>query len=74
MTITEEHRIEGYDGRNDYLICCDGGDSIVPWKCTKSLDAKDRTFGQAVIFLKAKGWKLSKEHGSWFHYCPDCCG
>ena len=66
MTMTEERRIEGYAGRNDYLIECNGKD------CKASLDAKERTFGQAVIFLKAKGWKLSKEHESWFHYCPAC--
>ena len=66
MTITEEFTREGYAGRNDYLICCNGK------ACKASLDAKDRTFGQAVVFLKAKGWKLSKEHESWFHYCPAC--
>lgn len=49
----------------DFLITCD------EHGCKSALDALDRTFGQAVVFLKSRGWRLDKVHGIWLHICPD---
>ena len=50
----------------DFLITCDERD------CRSTLDAMDRTFDQAVAFLKARGWSIRKSYGTWLHSCPKC--
>ena len=54
------------DDRADFLITCNETD------CCRSLDAKDRTFQQAVTFLRAKGGRAYKSFGTWMHSCPPC--
>lgn len=52
-------------GKADFLITCDELD------CRSCLDAGDRTFQQAVNFLRARGWRIRNVFGTWFHTCPN---
>lgn len=51
-------------GKSDFLVMCDHRG------CKAALDAMHRTFFQATQFIRARGWKTIKVHGSWHHYCP----
>lgn len=64
MTV-ERLRVTG-DDTADFLIHCDEKG------CKNSLDAKDRMFMQAVNLMKAKGWRMYKNYGTWQHTCPKC--
>jgi hypothetical protein len=62
MTIESVRKL--HDDKADFLITCD------EHGCQEALDATDRTFAQAVTFLKAKGWRINRSFGSWLHACP----
>lgn len=48
----------------DYYVSCDA--------CGRELDGVSDDFDETRDRLKAEGWRVTKLHGEWMNYCPEC--